>query len=167
MPDKPQTDAPVRQSVAPEYVHYDKAIKPGPLLTLGPRRLKWYDVASPQSPVPAEINAMARAFLERQNLDQMSDLGFVILHRCGEGFYFLIACSWRGNNELWESVWAKDANDSDFHDWPRPAPHQATYCVWEMGAVLHEQQAWICYLRSKRDEKAVEGWLSDQYEGPV
>ena len=110
---------------------------------------------------------MARAFLERQNLDQLSDLGFVILHRCGEGFYFLIACSWRGNNELWESVWAKAAGAPDFHDWARPMPHPATFCVWELGAVFHEQKAWIRFLRSKRDGKAVAGWLADHYEGPV
>jgi hypothetical protein len=167
MPDKPETVAMPQQSVAADYVHYDKRITPGPLLALGARRLKWYDIATAERPVPVRIHAMARAFLERQTLDQLSDLGFVILHRCGEGFYFLIACSWRGNQELWESVWAKDENDADFRDWPRPAPHQGTYCVWEMGAVVHEQQAWIRYLRTVRDEKAVAGWLVDQYEGPV
>ncbi|HEY1836087.1 MAG TPA: hypothetical protein VGG36_00380 [Rhizomicrobium sp.] len=165
MPDKPQTEMPMRQSVAPDYVHYDKLIAPGPLLTLGPRRLKWYDIGTAERPVAAEIQAMARAFLARQPLDQLSDLGFVILHRCGESFYFLIACSWQGNNELWESVWAKTADSPDFHDWSRPMPHQATLCVWELGAVLHEQQAWIHYLRSKRDEAAVSAWLADQYEG--
>jgi hypothetical protein len=167
MPDELETVDMPQESVAQNYVHYDKLIAPRPLLTLGARRLKWYDIAKADRPVPAEIHAMARAFLARQHLYQLSDLGFVILHRCGEGFYFLIACSWRGNQELWESVWAKDENDADFRDWPRPAPHQGTYCVWEMGAVVHEQQAWIRYLRTGRDEKAVKGWLADQYEGPV
>jgi hypothetical protein len=167
MPDKPQTEVPMPQSVAPDYVHYDKIITPGPLLTLGLRRLKWYDIATVEKPVPREIHAMARAYLARQNLDQLSDLGFVILHRCGEGFYFLIACSWQGNNELWESVWAKAAGAPDFHDWARPMPHPATFCVWELGAVFHEQKAWIRFLRSKRDGKAIAGWLADHYEGPV
>jgi hypothetical protein len=167
MPDKPLTAAPPRESVAPDYVHYDKQITPGPLLTLGSRRLKWYDIASAEKPVPAEIREMAQAFLRRQNLDGLSDLGFVILHRCGEGFYFLIACSWQGNNELWESVWAKKAEATDFHDWTRPMPHPATYCVWELGAVLHEQKVWIRYLRTIRDEKAVSAWLDDRYAGLV
>lgn len=167
MPDKPHNEASMPRSVAPEYVHYDKVITPGPLLTVGPRRLKWYDIATAEKPVPAEIQAMARAFLGRQNLDQLSDLGFAILHRCGEGFYFLIACSWQGNNELWESAWAKTAESADFHDWPRPMPHPATLCVWELGAVLHEQKAWIRYLRTKRDKGAIADWLGDQYEGPV
>jgi hypothetical protein len=167
MPDKPQAEAPTPESMAPDYVHYDKVITPGPLLKLGPRHLKWYDIATAERPVPIEIHAMARAFLARQNTSDLSNMGFVILHRCGQGFYFLIACSWRGNNELWESVWAKDSADGDFRDWPRPGSHQPTYCVWEMGAVLHEQQVWMRFLRTRRDEKAVSGWLSDQYEGPV
>ena len=35
------------------------------------------------------------------------ELGFVILHRCGEDFYFLLISTWRNENELWETVWAK------------------------------------------------------------
>lgn len=167
MPEIPQPEALVPQSVAPDYVHYDKVIAPGPLLTIGPRHLKWYEIAIAGEPVPAEIQALARAFLGRQNLDQLTELGFVILHRCGKDFYFLIACTWRNENELWESVWAKPATPGDFHDWPRATPHQGTYCVWELGAVLHEQQAWIRYLRTKRDEAAVTRWLTDQYEGAV
>lgn len=167
MPDKPQTESPMPQSVAPDYVHYDKLIMPGALLTAGMRHLKWYDIGTPEKPVPAEIQAMARAFLTRQNLTDLSDLGFVVLHRCGESFYFLIACSWRGNNELWQSVWAKTAEMQDFGDWDRPMPHPATFCVWELGAVFHEQKAWIRYLRSGRDQTAIAAWLADQYEGPV
>ena len=32
--------------------------------------------------------------------------------------------------------------------------HRPTFCVWELGAVWHEQQAWSRYLRSSRDESA-------------
>ena len=39
--------------------------------------------------------------------------------------------------------------------------------VWEMGAVAHESQAWIQFLRSKRDDTAVRTWLADQYKGPI
>lgn len=164
-PDMPPNDIP--QSVASDYVHYDKLITPGALFASGPRRLKWYDVGTAEKPVPLEIQQMARAFLARQSLDRFSDLGFVVLHRCGQAFYFLIACSWQGNNELWESVWAKDSEDKDFRNWPRAMPHPPTFCVWELGAVLHEQQAWIRYLRSSRDEAAVKAWQADQHKGPV
>ncbi|MGH7646859.1 MAG: hypothetical protein ACREND_01995 [Gemmatimonadaceae bacterium] len=157
----------VPPSVTQDYVHYDKVITTGPILTIGPRRLKWYDMAVAGEPVPGETRGLARKFLAHETLDQLGELGFVILHRCGKDFHFLIACSWRNENELWESVWAKQGSAADFHDWSRTPPHQGTYCVWELGAVVHEQQAWIRYLRSERDAAAVTRWLTDQYEGVV
>ena len=169
MPDRPDAIPPV--SVAPGYVHGDKFIEPKQRFDLGCRRLKWYDISTPEKPVPDVIHLMSRAFLERRmgegGLDQLSDLGFVILHRCGEHFYFLIVCSWLGCNEIWETVFAKDLEHNDFYDWPRSGPHLPTYCVWEMGAVTHESQAWIRFLRTKRDEAAVQTWLADQYKGPI
>jgi hypothetical protein len=155
------------ERVAPTYVHRDKQVLPGPLLTVGPRRLKWYDVAAPDLPVQADVHASARTFLIRTNLDQLGELGFVVLHRCGEHFHFLLACSWKGNNEAWESVYAKDAGDADFRDYPHSGPHRGTYCVWEMGAVAHEARAWRRYLLSARDDTALTAWFADQYEGAI
>jgi len=45
--------------------------------------------------------------------------------------------------------------------------HRPTFCVWELGAVWHEQQAWSRYLRSERDDAAKQTYLRDSYEGPV
>lgn len=158
---------PVPESVSADYVHGDKQVTPGPALTLGSRRLKWYAVGTADRPVPAEFDAMARAFLARTELGELSDLGFVVLHRCGPDFYFLIACSWRGNNEIWESVYAKARDDPSFRDWPRSVAHLPTFCVWEMGAVAHESRAWRRYLLSKRDAAAREAWLGDRYQGTI
>ena len=98
----------------------------------------------------------------------LNDLGFVVLHRCGESFYFLLVSTWRGSNELWESVYAKpNAAATDFSVWPREGRHVPTFCVWELGAVWHEQQAWVRFLRSGRDEAAVEAYMRDQIYGPV
>ena len=171
MPDKPQTISMTPESIGADYLHRDKIIEPRQGLSLSSRRLKWYDISAADRRVSAEIHAMARAFLERHagkgGLGQLGDFGFVILHRCGEHFYFLIACSWRGNNEIWETVFAKDREDLDFRDFSRPEPHLPTFCVWELGAICHEQRAWRRFLLSERDETAVETWLVDQYEGPV
>jgi hypothetical protein len=155
------------ESVDPSYVHRDKTIAAGQFLAAGASLLKWYDIAADDLPVPNEVRTMARDFLTHADLSQLGEVGFVILHRCGADFHFLIACSWRGNNEIWESVYAKDVGDLDFREYPHPGPHRGTYCVWEMGAVAHESQAWRRSLLSKRDEAAREIWLRDQYEGVI
>jgi hypothetical protein len=157
---------------APSYVHGDKFVEPGEPIALPTAILKWYDLAARQTPVEAEVRDLARRFLERDGdsgrLDLGSDLGFAILHRCGAEFYFLLICTWRNENELWESVFAKDnAAAQDFRIYPFKTTHRGTYCVWELGAVWHEQQAWRRYLLSQRDEAAKRIYLADTYRGPV
>ena len=72
-------------------------------------------------------------------------------------------------NELWETVWAKDGDGrrllpsvADSH-----GTHRPTFCVWELGAVAHERQAWRRFLRSARDETARRGYLRDLFAGAV
>ena len=97
-----------------------------------------------------------------------ASLGFVILHRCGESFYFLLVSTWENDNELWETVWAKDGEDDpEFHPWPLDGTHRPTFCVWELGAVAHERLAWSAYLLSDRDDAARHAYLRDAFEGAV
>ena len=158
--------------VTPGYVHVEKLIEPAPGLTLGDTVLKWYDIAADDAPVPLAVRALARRNLrdaaKSGKLGISGDLGFVILHRCGESFYFLLVSTWRNENELWESVWAK-ASDSEasFNPWPVDGTQRPTFCVWELGAVCHEQRAWSRYLRSARDASARHAYLRDSYDGIV
>ena len=69
--------------------------------------LKWYEIATAAAPVPAEVAELAREVLPQAAPALAGELGFVILHRCGDDFYFLLVCTWRNENELWETVWAK------------------------------------------------------------
>lgn len=154
------------QSVAPNYTHRDKLCTPGAGVTTSGARLKWYNVAWPETPVPAEIDAMAHALVER--LELPGDLGFVVLHRCGDNeFYFLAVTTWRNENELWESVYAKDSKSAGFENFPAPGPHRGTFCVWELGPVVHERLAWRRFLLSSRDEAASQAYLADHFEGAV
>ena len=153
------------------YRHLTKAITPAPGIELGESSLKWYDIAPADEPVPGPIRALARGSL-RGAVDSGAialddDLGFVILHRCGESFYFLLVSTWRNDNELWETVWAKDGDASGFHPWPLEGSHRPTFCVWELGAVWHEQQAWSRFLCSERDGEARDAYLRDSYAGEV
>jgi hypothetical protein len=158
--------------VRPDYTHITKLIRPGPSLALGDSVLKWYDIAPAEAPVPPGIRELARGGLREASksgaLALSEDIGFVILHRCGQSFYFLLVMTWRNDNELWETVWAKDGDeDLAFRPWPSEGTHRATFCVWELGAVWHEQQAWTRYLRSQRDEAAKQAYLRSSYEGAV
>jgi len=173
MPDTSATaDLPAITNVAAGYIHRDKLITPGAPVALPGARLKWYDIALADAPVPAEIRALARDFVLREDqagtLKVSGDLGFAVLHRCGADFYFLLVNTWRNENELWETVYAKDGRQQpDFRLFPLPGPHRGTFCVWELGAVWHEQQAWRRYLRSERDDAARRAYLADSCEGPV
>jgi hypothetical protein len=158
-------------AVSTEYVHTDKLVRPEPSLMLGGATLKWYDIAPDEEPVPLAVRALARRNLrdaaKSGELGLSEDeLGFVVLHRCGGSFYFLLVCTWRNENELWETVWAKpDARAVSFKPWPREESHVPTFCVWELAAVCHERLAWTDYLRSGRDDEARRSYLRSCYEG--
>ena len=153
------------------YRHLTKEITTGAPIELGGSVLKWYDIAPADEPVPGPIRALARGSLrgavDSEAIALDDDLGFVILHRCGADFYFLLVSTWRNDNELWETVWAKDGDASGFHPCPLEGTHRPTFCVWELGAVWHEQQAWSRFLHSQRGATARDAYLRDTFEGEV
>ena len=165
----PETTAPTtleRAGLLPaEYRHAAKRFHSSQTLLVGGACLKWYDVAPEDSPVEPHVQALARdriAAESQQGLSIAGDLGFVILHRCGRDFYFLQVCTWRNHNEIWETVFAKDgAAAPEFIPWPADGPHRPTFCVWELGPVMHEQAAWSRYLRSPRDLAARRTYMLD------
>jgi hypothetical protein len=149
------------------YRHAPKRATPGAPLEPPGAVLKWYDVHADDRPVPDEVGRMARRLLTAAPLAARG-LGFVILHRCGSDFYFLIVCTWRNSNELWQTVFYKDGEAmADFAEFPREGPHKPTLCVWEMTPAWHERQAWLRFLASSRDAAAGRDWLRDLYAGPA
>jgi hypothetical protein len=149
------------------YQHYPKWVTQGERLELSGTVLKWYDLQSEERLVPPEIAQLARTKLRDTALEARG-LGFVILHRCGTDFYFLIVNTWRNSNELWETVFYKDgAAMADFAPFPRDGAHKPAFCVWELVPVWHETQAWVRFLESARDQDAVDAWLQDRYIGPA
>ena len=131
--------------VDPQYRHGPKQATAGEPLDLEGVSLKWYEVFRAEQEVPATIRALAREALVAGSLAgelEAKGLGFVILHRCGEGFYFLIVSTWNGSNELWETVYYKHGDAMPaFAVFPRDGAHKPVYCVWEFGVVAHEMQA--------------------------
>jgi hypothetical protein len=158
--------------VSAEYRHVSKVATAHERLTLGETALKWYEIAPADARVPLAVRLLARRNLrdcfKDGTLALKGDFGFVILHRCGDSFYFLLVSTWCNDNELWETVWAKESDEAmKFRPWPIEGTHRPTYCVWELGAVCHERKAWGRYLRTTRDAAAGRAYLQDSFEGEV
>lgn len=153
--------------IDPGYRHVSKQVTPGEPIELPGALFKWYAVHPVDRPVPEEITRLARTYLEKTPLEARG-LGPVILHRCGQDFYFLIVCTWRNENELWETVFYKNGDAmAEFAPFPREGTHKPAFCVWELVPVWHEQKAWERFLLSSRDEAAAQRWLADLYSGPA
>ena len=165
------TSKTIMQNAAPDYVHYDKFVAPEENISFENTTLKWYDLAKPDDHVSNEIRGLAREFLRKEsklgNLNNFGKLGFVILHRCGNEFYFLLVNSWKNDNELWESVYAKrDSKQKDFQPFTFENDlHRGTFCVWEFAVVWHEQQAWKKFLLSAKAETDESNYLQTKYRG--
>lgn len=158
-------------NIPAEYRHIPKLITPADDLVLPNAHLKWYDVRPVGADIPDELAELAREHVCSEvaagHLKIDGELGFVIHHLCGESFYFVIVCTWRNINEMWESVYARQAADGTPFRLVPQGTHLEVICVWELGAVQHEQQAWIRYLYSARDEQAKLDYLADRFTGTV
>ena len=98
--------------IDPQYRHIPKHAAPGDVIAPPGAMLKWYAVYPTDRPVPTELTQLARSYLMKNQLEAKG-CGFVILHRCGNDFYFLIVNTWRNNNELWETVFYKNGDAMD------------------------------------------------------
>lgn len=157
-------------NVAPEgYRYYEKLVTTREDLSLPNAYLKWYDLYPADTSITDEQAAECRAFIEAeaQHLNLNSDLGFVILHRAGN-YLLLLLTTWRNTNEMWESVYAKDVTQPGGYTLNQfTGTHRATYCVWELGIVWHERDAWVRFLSSPRDQEAKLAYVTSKFSGRV
>jgi hypothetical protein len=158
-------------NVPMSYEHEWRVAEPMELIVVPGAVFKWYHVHREGVPVPAELDAEARAVIARAAADGGWNLeyglNFALLHQ-STAQAFLIAGVWRGHQELWECVYVKELAPSgpfvkftpEGQDWPNS-------CVWEMGVIHHERMAWHRYLFSGRTEADKRAWLADTYAGRV
>ena len=154
--------------VAGDYVHVTKVMQPASPLIATDVLQKWYLVHPPERPFSTADVQAAQAFLlgeiESGRLALRNEVGFTVQHRCADVDIFYV-CSWRGNNELWETLYVLPTG-GDF-SLVRRESKTGTYCVWVIPAVTHEQRAWLTYLRSRRDAAARLAYCQDQTSGIV
>ena len=140
---------------------------------MGSTVLKWYDLQEKGLPVTDNMRTRARAAVSAIIADYgiEGEAGFSILHRCSEAFHFLMVCTWRGSNEIWQSVYYLDAGMDNFGSFPPAYVEQGlprpTFCVWEAGVVAHEAKSWAKFLASQRTESDLAHWSEDAIDADV
>jgi hypothetical protein len=159
-------------NVVPDgYGYQKKQITHTEPLRLPTAWLKWYDIFPASDPVTPDQRDEARAFVSAEaasdRVDLEHDLGFVILHRAGSVLLLLLT-TWRRTNEMFESVYVKRVDAAaGYAPVPQESNHKATYCVWELGAVWHERNAWVQFLSSPRDDSAKLAYVEDCFSGMI
>lgn len=157
-------------NVVPEgYQYYQKLVTPGENLILPNACLKWYNIYRPDLAIAPALIEESRAFLaaEIQRLNLEGELGFVLLHHVGSALLLLLQ-TWRGTNEIWESVYTKDlTHPGAYQPLLFEGTHRGTFCVWELGPIWHERNAWVRFLSSNRDAAAKLAYINDRFSGLV
>src|SRR4051794_38930398 len=154
-----------------DYVHVTKQITPTAPLVLPDTYLKWYELCRLDQQIGADASAAARDHLRAETsagrLPIAGDLGFVIHHLSGDHVHLLLVFTWRGNNEMWESTFVRDARDDGPFQVGSVGQHRGAMCVWEFGAVAHEHREWTRYLRSARDLAAKRAYAESSFTGTI
>jgi hypothetical protein len=158
-------------NVPESYRHEWRVVTPRDPLVLPGSLFKWYQVHREGVPVAADLDAEARAVIAgamaQTPWDPSYGLNFVVLH-VSTTHAFLIAGVWRGHQELWERIYARELSTSGtFIRIPTDGEDTPAGCVWEMAAICHERTAWHRYLFSDRSPDAKHAWLADLYAGPA
>jgi hypothetical protein len=161
---------PLFSQVSTEYRHYAKLIRPGPALKTSAVYFKWHLIYPESLPILAEQVAEAQAFLRQElasdRLKLSDEVGFVVQHRTPE-WLILYVCSWRGNNEVWETLYQNRIASGLGYQVLGRENTSPTFCVWVLSAVAHEHRAWTQYLKSARDAAAREVYLHNYLSDEV
>lgn len=159
--------------VPAEYRHRSKIAVPKEDLVLPGIRLKWYELRPEEyvvsTALAGESRERVRRDVEDRRIDFGSTMGFVILHIAGarSDVGMLIVNTWRNCNEIWETVYLKDLPKDGAYQVFKRSGHLPTFCVWELGIVWHERNAFERYLLSARDAAGTSEYFADRFSGVV
>ncbi|MBA2596731.1 MAG: hypothetical protein H0V00_08930 [Chloroflexia bacterium] len=156
-------------NVPASYRHEWRVATPREPLVLPRAVFKWYHVHREGSVVPDEMDTEARAEITGAMAggawEPSYGLNFALLH-LSTAHVFLIAGVWRGHQELWERIYAKElAANEPFTRVDMSGEDAPLGCVWELGVTCHERMAWHRYLFTARTDDDKRAWLTDVYAG--
>jgi hypothetical protein len=156
-------------NVPPVYRHEYRVVTPAEPLVLPRSVFKWYHVHRVSEPVPPEIDVEARAVTSEAMAtgawDPSYGLNIAILH-VSTTHAFLLLGVWRGHQELWERIYARELIAvASFVRVDATGEDAPVGCVWELAATCHERVAWHRYLFSDRTNGDKRDWLADVYTG--
>ena len=158
-------------NLPPTYRHAWKVAEPQEPIIVPGAVFKWYHVRDEDMTVPAELDAEARAHIITAAASGEWDLSYglniALLHQT-RAQAIVIAGVWRGHNELWERIVARELAAAAPLQLVQPAGGATpAACVWEFGVICHERMAWHRYLFSERSDDDKRAWLADTYSGRV
>ncbi len=154
-------------NIRPGYQNPRRAVRPVGLVKDPTLVLKLYDMYIKGQSTPEPLIQDSRGFLEREisrgNIKPYIGMGFAILSKD-----MLNVARWDITfpivlqNQLYVFNEGKLTTLSrlDISD-------EGSFCVWELGIVAHEKEAWKRFLASKRKEADKRRYLEDVIEGDL
>jgi hypothetical protein len=156
-------------NVPENYIHTRRWAESCESLVVPGAVLKWYEVRPYGWDIPNEIDDHARVTVAAEAAAALAEgygLGFVVHHQSTTGYYLLLM-TWRGHQELWRTVFVRPLGEAGDFEAIAPTRHGPTGCVWELGPICHEREAWSRFLLSPRDLAAKRAYLADTFTGEV
>jgi len=149
-----------------DYQHQPRVVEPKGLVVTPNLVLKLYSMFKdlpPEKRTVAEAKKILKKDITREVLDPLSGMGFAILSedmlnvsRWDDEYPIVlkndIYCFDKGNIKSAELVDVRDAG---------------SYCVWELGIVNHERDAWMRFLNSGRGKSEKQRYLDDFIRGAL
>ncbi len=158
---------PATAAVTADYVHREKRATPREGMTVGKSRLKWSNIGYADAPVPAEIEALARDHVSEGRRGRRHRLRRPASLRRRQLLFPGGADLARPERGVGDRLRQDRPRRPGFKLWTYKTAHRGTFCVWELGVVWHEKQAWVRFLNSSRGETDLQRYLDDRYEGVV
>jgi len=155
-------------NIREDYEHEPRiAINAG--LVISPNLvLKMYSMVNVGAKRDGDLVINAKKFLTREinnkRIEPLTGLGFAVL---SNGYVNVARWDIVNPIVLKNQVYAYESCDSEFETELLDVSDAGSFCVWELGIVDHEKEAWKRYIQSERSNAEKRTYLDDMVEGEL